>query len=222
MSRVITRRTRTPARPTSPSQAITARRFRPFVFKTYDYGETWSSIASNLTKASANVLVEDRKNPSLLFLGTDHGLFVPPWTGGEADGCPFQSNMPVLPVRDLVIHPRENDLVVGTHGRGAFVTDVSPLQQLTGGGAFTRISICSPPEPKGLRIESGWGNFRFFGWRHLTTPNEPNGVLLDFHQNTTDSGSVTLRIKDSEGATVRTLEEAAAIRSPQGPVGPPR
>ena len=130
--------------------------------------------------------------------------------------------MPVLPVRDLVIHPRENDLVVGTHGRGAFVTDVSPLQQLTGGGTFTRISICSPPEPKGLRIESGWGNFRFFGWRHLTTPNEPNGVLLDFHPNTTDSGSVTLRIKDSEGATVRTLEVAAAIRSPQGSLGPSR
>ena len=81
--------------------------------------------------------------------------------------------MPVVPVRDMVIHPRENDLVVGTHGRGAYVTDITPLQQLTGEVLASDFHLFTP-EAKGARVESGWGNFRFFGWRHVTTRNEPN------------------------------------------------
>ena len=177
---------------------------RPFVFRTDDYGATWRSISSNLTKASANVLVEDRDNPSLLFLGTDHGLFVTMDRGDH--WAPFQNNLPVLPVRDLVIHPRENDLVVGTHGRGAFVTDITPLQELTPDVLLQDLYLF-PPEAKGLRVESGWGNFRLFGWRHITTPNEPNGVLLDVFQGDVGTDPIRLRITDSSGAEVRTLEE---------------
>jgi hypothetical protein len=114
--------------------------------------------------------------------------------------------MPVLPVRDLVIHPRENDLVVGTHGRGAFVTDITPLQQLTESVLAQEVHLFTP-EPKAPRVESEWGNFRFFGWRQVTTPNEPNGVLLDVYQRGEGGETLTLRITNAMGAPVRTIEE---------------
>lgn len=177
--------------------------FRPFVYRTDDFGASWRSISSNLTEASANILVEDKKNPDLLFLGTDHGLFVT-LNGGEG-WMPFQSNMPVVPVRDIVIHPRENDLVVGTHGRGIFVTDITPLQELTEEVLAQDLYLFTP-EPKGLRVESGFGNFRFFGYRHITTQNEPNGVLIDVHQRDAAGGTLTLRITDAAGTLVQTLQ----------------
>ena len=181
--------------------------FRPFVFRTDDYGETWQSITSNLTRASANVLAEDSENPSLLFLGTDHGLFVTIDRG--ARWVPFQSDMPVVPVRDMVIHPRENDLVVGTHGRGAFVTDITPLQQLDSEVLAQDYHLFAP-EPKGRRVESGWGNYPLFGWRHVVTPNEPNGILLDVYQRRVGSAPIRLRVQDGGGNEVWAHEEPGA------------
>lgn len=177
--------------------------FRPFVFRTDDYGASWRSLAGGLPyAASANVLAEDRRNPSLLFLGTDHGLFVS-INGGDA-WTPFQSNMPVVPVRDLVIHPREHDLVVGTHGRGLFVADITPLQQLTADALAEDLHLFAP-EPKGPRIESGWGNYRLFGHRQVVTRNEPNGLVIDVYRKEAGD-TLALTIADGTGAVVRTLE----------------
>lgn len=103
--------------------------FRPFLYKTTDYGETWSSIASNLPDEPINVIREDQKNPNLLFVGTEFCVYIS-IDGGE-NWTKMKNNMPTQPVHDLLIHPRENDLVVATHGRGFFITDISPLQELT-------------------------------------------------------------------------------------------
>jgi len=103
--------------------------FRPFVYKTTDFGETWTSIASNLPEESVNVIREDHKNPNLLFIGTDKSVYIT--VDGGQNWTKMKNNMPTIPVHDLVIHPRENDLVAGTHGRGFFITDISPLQELT-------------------------------------------------------------------------------------------
>lgn len=181
--------------------------FRPFVYRTDDYGATWRSIASNLSeapRASANTIVQDRRNADLLFLGTDGGLFA---SFGGNRWVPFQNEMPVLlPVRDVEIHPRENDLIAGTHGRGVFVTDITPLQQLTEQILEDPFHLFAP-EPKARRVETAWGNYRLYGHRQVTTPNEPNGVLLDVYRRDADGGPVTLRITDPGGAVVRTLEQ---------------
>jgi hypothetical protein len=158
-----------------------------------------------LAAASANVIAEDPRSAALLFLGTDHGLFASIDAG--AHWTRMQANMPAVPVRDVVIHPRENDLIVGTHGRGLFVTDIAPLQQLTEGVLGEDVYLFAP-EPKGLRIESGWGNYRLFGHRQLTTPNEPNGVLIDVYRRVAGD-SAALRLVDGAGATVRSLEVPA-------------
>ena len=102
--------------------------FRPFLYKTTDYGQTWASIAGNLPNESINVVREDVKNPNLLFVGTDSGVYVS-FDGGKA-WTALKGNMPTQPVHDLKVHPRENDLIVATHGRGIYIADISPLQEL--------------------------------------------------------------------------------------------
>jgi len=103
--------------------------FRPFIYKTTDYGETWTDISSNLPNAAIDVVREDHKNPNLLFAGTEIGVWVSIDGGGSWHK--MKGDMPTVPVYDMKIHPRENDLVVGTHGRGFFITDISWIQELT-------------------------------------------------------------------------------------------
>jgi photosystem II stability/assembly factor-like uncharacterized protein len=181
--------------------------FRPFVYRTDDFGVTWRAITATLpAAASANVIVEDHINASLVVLGTDRGLFVSLDAG--TTWVPFQSNMPIVPVRDLVIHPRENDLVVGTHGRGLWVTDITPLQQMSAAVLAKPVHLFAP-EPKGLRIESDWGNYRLYGDDVLATPNEPNGMSIAFWQREASSGPATVRITDGAGAVVFTQQVPA-------------
>ncbi|MFC1554701.1 WD40/YVTN/BNR-like repeat-containing protein [candidate division KSB1 bacterium] len=105
--------------------------FRPWVFKTNDYGLSWSKITGGLpSNEVANVIREDLINPNLLFLGTESGLFVSLNDGDNWER--FMNNLPTVPVDDIVIHPRENDLVLGTHGLGIWICDdITPLQQMT-------------------------------------------------------------------------------------------
>ena len=102
---------------------------KPYIFKTEDFGESWVSISSDLPDEPVNVIKEDRKNPNLLFAGTDKAVYVT--LDGGTTWTRMQNNMPAQPVHDLLVHPRENDLVVGTHGRGFFISDITPLQELT-------------------------------------------------------------------------------------------
>ena len=103
--------------------------FRPFVYKTTDYGETWVSIAANLPDGPINVIREHHKNPNLLFLGSDFAVYVS--IDGGKSWNKMKNNMPTQPVYDLKIHPRENDIIVATHGRGIYIADISPLAELT-------------------------------------------------------------------------------------------
>jgi photosystem II stability/assembly factor-like uncharacterized protein len=103
--------------------------FKPFVWKTTDYGATWTSIAGNLPSEAINVIREDRRNPGLLFVGTDFGVYAT-LDGGRV-WHRMKNGITTNPVHDLVIHPREQELVVGTHGRGIYIADISGLQALT-------------------------------------------------------------------------------------------
>ena len=104
--------------------------FEPWVFKTTDFGQSWSSISSGLPEGEVvRVIREDHRNPNLLFLGTEFSVFAS-LDGGES-WHRLVNNMPTVATLDLVIHPRDNDLVAGTHGRSIWVMDdITPLQQL--------------------------------------------------------------------------------------------
>ena len=103
--------------------------FRPFVYKTTDFGETWTSISSNLPDGPVNAVREHHQNPDLLFVGTEFGVHVSIDGGGS--WTELGNDLPTTPVHDLKIHPRENDLIVATHGRGIYIADIAPLAELT-------------------------------------------------------------------------------------------
>ena len=103
--------------------------FRPFVYKTTDFGQTWTSIASNLPDGPVNVVREHHENPDLLFVGTEFQVWVSNDGGGHWTS--MKLDMPTSPVHDMKIHEREDDLVVATHGRGIYIVDLAPISELT-------------------------------------------------------------------------------------------
>lgn len=100
--------------------------FRPFLYKTTDHGATWTDISNGLPNEPINVIREDHINPNLLFVGTELGVYAS--IDGGLNWMKFMTGMPTNPAYDMVIHPRENELVVATHGRGIFIADITPLQ----------------------------------------------------------------------------------------------
>lgn len=102
---------------------------KPYVFKTTDFGETWTSVASNLPQGNVNVIREDPKNRNLLYLGTEYAFYVS--LNGGRDWKRFMNGLPTVRIDDILVHPRDNDLIVGTHGRSIYVMDdITALQQM--------------------------------------------------------------------------------------------
>ncbi|MFC2116482.1 WD40/YVTN/BNR-like repeat-containing protein [Bacteroidota bacterium] len=102
----------------------------PYVFKTTDYGNTWISLADENISAHCYKVLEDLIKPELLFVGSEFGLYIS-FDGGKS-WAQFIGKLPKVSVMDMVIHPRDHDLVLGTHGRGVYIIDdITPLRQLT-------------------------------------------------------------------------------------------
>jgi photosystem II stability/assembly factor-like uncharacterized protein len=105
--------------------------FDPYVFVTDDYGLTWRAISGNLPKTHpVNVIAESPRNPDVLFVGTESGCYVSIEGGG--DWHRMGKNLSQVAVHDLVVHPRERELVIGTHGLGIWIADVAPLEEASG------------------------------------------------------------------------------------------
>jgi photosystem II stability/assembly factor-like uncharacterized protein len=101
-----------------------------YVYVTNDLGVTWTALATPEIEGFAYVVREDLKNPNLLFLGTEFGLYVS--IDGGKKWSRFENNLPKVAVHDMVIHPSEDALVIATHGRGIFIIDdITPLRQIT-------------------------------------------------------------------------------------------
>ena len=103
--------------------------FDPYLWKSTDYGETWQSIVNNFPTGPVNVIKEDPVNKNILYAGNDFGVYIS-FNGGKFWHS-LQCNLPTNYVHDLIIHPRDNIMVIGTHGRGAWAFDVEPLQKLS-------------------------------------------------------------------------------------------
>jgi len=174
--------------------------YRPSLHKTTDYGETWTSIAGNLPNGKPiNVVVQDRKNPDLLFAGTEWGVYVT--LDGGTSWLPFRAGMPSVKITDMVIHPRENDLVVATYGRGAYVVDITPLQEMTAAVLDEDVHLFAI-EPRTQRVTGGIGNYQLLGDSHLFTPNEPNAVVVNYHLKAKAEGAVKITVADPYGTVL--------------------
>jgi hypothetical protein len=109
--------------------------WKPYLFKTTDFGKTWSSAGGNLpANGPVNALREDYDNANLLFVGTEFGLYVS--VNGGREWKPFMTGVPAVPVDDILIHPRDRDLILATHGRSIYIADdITPLEQLKAPGS---------------------------------------------------------------------------------------
>ncbi len=103
--------------------------FTPYVWKSEDYGKTWTSIVGNIPLGPVNVIREDPFNKDILYVGTDGGVFVTK-DGGQTWNV-LGGNLPMTYVHDLVIHPRDNIIVAATHGRGLWALDAEPVNQMS-------------------------------------------------------------------------------------------
>jgi photosystem II stability/assembly factor-like uncharacterized protein len=102
--------------------------FTPFVYKSLDYGKTWRSISANLPMEAVNIIKEDHNFENILYLGTDHGLYIS-LDGGNSYSL-FQGNIPNVAIYDMAIQKRENDLVIGTHGRSVYIINLNPIYEI--------------------------------------------------------------------------------------------
>ncbi|MGB6339069.1 MAG: hypothetical protein WBF32_04780 [Candidatus Aminicenantaceae bacterium] len=104
--------------------------YATYVYKTTDYGKSWLSIKGNLPFGWIHVIREDIKNKNLLFVGSEFGIYAS--LDGGKSWFSLKNKLPTAAVRDIAIHPRENDLIIGTHGQGVWILDdISPLQEMT-------------------------------------------------------------------------------------------
>lgn len=102
----------------------------PYIYKTTDLGKTWTSLVTPDVKGHVYVIREDLKNQNILFAGTEFGLYIT--VDGGVKWSRFENNFPKVAVHDMVIHPREDALVLATHGRGIMIIDdITPLRQVT-------------------------------------------------------------------------------------------
>ena len=168
---------------------------------TDDFGATWKSIAGNLPNEPINVIWEDTKNPNLLFVGNDGGAFVSIDRG--ANWVKMNNNMPNISVKDLVVHPREQDLILGSYARGIWVTNISPLQELNADVLAEDAHLFSIL-PTTQRVTWSLGaNDYLFGQRHIQTPNDPDGMAIYYYLKGAVAGPVTVAISDAAGKASR-------------------
>ena len=135
-----------------------------YVYRSDDQGKTWNRIGKNLPAEPVNVILEDDKNAQILYLGTDHGLYLS--TNGGATFNAFMKGLPHVAVHDLVIQKREEELIVGTHGRSLYKANISPLRMIQ--GLDEKLAVLPIDTLRGSKYwgESAWS--QWFGF------NEPD------------------------------------------------
>ena len=173
-----------------------------YLWRSGDDGASWTSIVGNLpAERVARTLREDPRNPDVLWLGTELGVFWS-WNGG-ADWVELRGGLPTVAVNDLVIHPRDNDLVLGTHGRGVWILDqINALQELTPEVTAKPAHLFSmePAEQIRYRREGAHtGNMIFFG------ENPPAGAIIDYWMREADD-DVAVTVHDASGAQVASVQ----------------
>jgi photosystem II stability/assembly factor-like uncharacterized protein len=183
--------------------------FRPYVFKTTDGGKSWQNVTGNLpAKAYVQVVREDPKNSNLLYAGTELGLFAS-YTAGREWIALNLKNLPNVSIHDIVVHPRENDLILATHGRSIFIfDDATPIQQMTG-DILNKDAHLFSTRP-GLRFTTRFTRYGI-GDKAFSGPNPPYGALITYYLKTKpdDKSTFKVQILDAGGKLIQELDKPA-------------
>ena len=179
----------------------------PWVYVTRDYGKSWQPLVTPQdargVRGYAHVIKEDLQQPNLLFLGTELGLWIS-IDGGQSWAAFKGDKFPAVAVRDLVIQPRDNDLVIATHGRGIWIIDdITPLRSLSSELLAKEAAFVSArPVQQRISGPGGWAN----GAAVFVGENPPGSAVLTYYQRTRHLfGPLKLEILDASGRVVDDL-----------------
>ena len=163
--------------------------FGAYVYMSNDYGTTWEDISSNLPASPINVIVEDPENEDVLYLGTDNGAYVS-FNNGEKWEA-FSEGLPNVAVHDIKIQTEAKDLLLGTHGRSIYKTNIEPLQSFDSNNDKTLIVY----EIEDIRKSSRWGS----SWSSWLDAYEPS-LPIKFYTNA--NGDYTLKVLSKDDKTL--------------------
>ncbi|MEA2691908.1 MAG: hypothetical protein QOJ16_1295 [Acidobacteriota bacterium] len=175
---------------------------KPYVYKTTDYGKTWTPLAGKGLAGYAHVVRQDLVNPGLLFVGTELGLYISVDGGGH--WARFTGNFPKVAVRDVAVQPRESDLLIATHGRGMYVVDdISPLRQLTQKVLDSEFALL-PGRPATMVIPASQQDFvsdeEFVGFNP-----EESATITYYLKKRHLFGDLKAEVYDAQGKLISTL-----------------
>ena len=177
--------------------------FETYVYASSDYGQTWRSIAANLKgDVVVKTLTEDLKNPDVLYLGTETGLAISIDRGKS--WSKLKSNLPSVRVDEITLHPRDNAMILATHGRALWILDhLEPIQEYAAAQAADAKLFTLPPSamyrrPASDRNYEFWGDQTFFG------ENPPQAAIISWFLKK-QAGEVKLKITDATGHDVREI-----------------
>jgi photosystem II stability/assembly factor-like uncharacterized protein len=177
--------------------------FNNYVYKTTDFGQSWQSITGDLpANRVARTLREDPKNPDLLYLGTEIGFFIS--LNGGQNWTELKNNMPTVAFNDLTIHPRDNDLVLATHGRGVWILDnLNALQELTPEVMNQQAALFSIPTAERInytREGAHVGDMFFRG------ENPVRGAIIDYYlKSEVEEDDINITIHDLSGKEINSV-----------------
>ena len=181
-----------------------------YVYASEDYGDSWESIASNLPDGhTMNVIREHPRNENLLVLGGEFGAYITINRGAEWHQ--IKGAVPTVPVDDIAIHPRDNDLILGTHGRSIWVLDdMTPLEQLTEDVLASGLHSFDVRDAVAYRLSNHKGNT---GHKMFIAPNPPEGALIHYFLNDEVDGedAVEITIQDGAGEVIRTFDGPGSV-----------
>ncbi len=177
--------------------------FEPYIYASGDYGQTWRSVVSNLSGEVARTLTEDLKNPDVLYLGTETGLFV---TIDRAKSwMRLKANLPTVRIDEITLHPRDNAMILATHGRSIWILDhLEPIQEYAALQAAADSRLFTPPPYAMYRRPASDRNYEFWGDQTFFGENPPQAAVVTWLQKQ-QAGEVKLRITDSAGREVREI-----------------
>lgn len=173
--------------------------FKTYLYKTTDYGQSWTPIKGNLPESVANVIVQDPEKPEMLYAGLDFGTFVSFDDGNEWF---LLNGVPNVPSYDMTVHPREMELVIGTHGRSIYVTPLDKIHEVANSRDEPIVALSTD----NVRYSDNWGQQRV----QYRPPYEPETSFMYWiGDENLENEAVTVTVKDSEGNTVTTLSDKA-------------
>jgi photosystem II stability/assembly factor-like uncharacterized protein len=184
--------------------------YKNYAFRTDDFGKSWQRISANIPDGQVvRVIREHPRNENLLFLGTEFGL----WASWDAGGqwSKMRNGLPTVPVSDIIIHPRDNDLIVATHGRGIWILDdCTPLNQLSQQTAAEDVHLFDIPEATEYRIyehKTSLGDLVF------TAPNPSQGAVISYYlrKKPNERDGLKITITDAAGEQVRELKAGEIV-----------